>query len=62
MSRAIKCDRCGMYTDENHGNETAHCTIETGSEVFRDEDRRYDLCKKCAEELEEFMRGRKENE
>lgn len=60
MSIAIKCDRCGQYTETWKSCRGVNCTVTT-IELFP-VTKKYDLCPKCVEELKEFMREREENE
>lgn len=60
MSRAIKCDRCGQYTETWKSDGEANCTVTT--RALFPVTKKYDLCPKCVEELKEFMREREENE
>lgn len=60
MSRAVKCDRCGQYTETWKSGREANCTVTTGA--LLPVTKKYDLCPKCVEELKEFMREREENE
>lgn len=49
---AKKCDRCGRYYDKN----VRQSYILAKQQVLSDLTERIDLCKQCADELEEWFR------
>lgn len=50
MARVYKCDRCGAYYDKP--SKRIRYTNSTGSSTYGE----YDLCDKCAEEFEQWLK------
>ena len=62
MSRAIKCDRCGKYYDENvkHTVKRQGDTVLSGMSTFTRNGfdyKSYDLCDECIDDLGDFLTG-----
>lgn len=62
--RARKCDRCGCYYDtyqgsmkfEKTGRANALCLIDRFEDNNNMSRKSYDLCPRCMQELEEFLK------
>lgn len=54
MSRVYKCDRCGEYYDKP--TKCIRYTNSTGSKTYGE----YDLCDKCAEEFETWLKEKQD--
>ena len=66
--KAMKCDRCGKFYDaynyklnkHEHGNTLSIWNITTNA--YEEFIKKFDLCKDCMDELEEFLGMNKEKE
>ena len=57
MSFAIKCDRCGNYSDKYGRKRSIDGSFVRGIKIFTSGPyMEYDLCENCIEDLCEFMR------